>query len=223
TALQNGKAHVSYGLFTPLRIQDKFGSGEMATPKKQPLLHITVQGPSWVTARKGELYINGYLHKTIPIASGDRAGIKWSGQLRLNHLEHDVFVVAIARGDGVRSLHWPTAKPYQPTSPHFEPYTLGSTGVLRVDVDHDGKFSSARTYAEQLVLSHPSPAKLIRALANFDTAVAIHVAELLHQAGLNLSDEDLQRQLKRSTAQTKMGFHLYQRSQIQTLADESTP
>ena len=223
TALQNGKAHVSYGLFTTLRIQDKFGSGEMATPKKQPLLHITVQGPSWVTARQVELYINGYLHKTIPIASGDRAGIKWSGQLRLNQLEHDVFVVAVARGDGVRSLHWPTAKPYQPTSPHFEPYTLGSTGVLQLDIDHDGTFSSARTYAEQLALTHSSPAKLIRALDNYDTAVASHVAELLHRAGTNLSDDALQQHLRRSPRQTKLGFQLYQRSQIPTLAEPSTP
>ena len=73
---------------------------------------------------------------------------------------------------GVDSLHWPTAKPYQPTSSHFEPYTIGSTGAIKVDVDGDGIFTSAHDY-----LSHSQPRtgpdQLLASLNDFDQAFPV--------------------------------------------------
>ena len=127
--------------------------------------------------------------------------------------------MAIARGDGVDSLHWPTAKPYQPTSSHFEPYTIGSTGAIKVDVDGDGIFTSAHDYAQSLSTTHSSPDQLLASLNEFDQVVSSHVAEMLDLSGVDLSGEELQQLLKRAPAEVRGGFFLYQRSKINALTD----
>ncbi|MFP6586606.1 MAG: CehA/McbA family metallohydrolase, partial [Pirellulaceae bacterium] len=128
-AFTTGKTNLSYGLLTTMLINKRFGPGEITVGKGRLIADIKVQGPSWVTARQLDVYANGELFKSITISDGKQAGIKWSGKVDLSRLRHDCFIVAIARGDGVAALHWPTAKPYQPTSKHFDPYTIGSTGV----------------------------------------------------------------------------------------------
>ena len=218
-ALANGHANLSYGLFTTMQVNKKFGAGDLATGEDKFVATIRVQGPSWVTARQVDLYVNGILTHTFPIRKGQRGGTKWTGQVKLDGLKHDAFLVAIARGDGVASLHWPTAKPYQPTSSHFEPYTIGSTGAIKVDVDGDGLFSSAHDYAQSLSTTHSTPAQLTASLTEFDQIVSSHVAEILDLTGVDLSGENLQQLLKKAPAEVRRGFFLYQRSKIDALND----
>ena len=218
-ALANGHANLSYGLFTTMRVNREFGAGDLAISKNKFVATIRVQGPSWVTARQVDLYVNGILSHTFPIRKGQRGGTKWTGQVKLGGLKHDAFLVAIARGDGVDSLHWPTAKPYQPTSSHFEPYTIGSTGAIKVDVDEDGIFTSAHAYAQSLSTTHSSPDQLLASLNEFDQVVSSHVAEMLDLSGVDLSGEELQQLLKRAPAEVRGGFFLYQRSKINALTD----
>ena len=214
TALAKGKANVSYGLFTTMNVNDNFQSGDLVTGTDALYAKITVQGPSWVTARQLELYRNGRLIKTIRIPRGDRAGIKWTGKIRLEQRNKDAYIVAIARGEGVDSLHWPTAKPYQPQGIRFQPCTIGSTGVIKLDWDRDGKFSSARDYAEILVNSRLPITKLIRTLSDYDVSVASQTAELLHEKGIDLSSDDFVTMLKTAASHTRIGFTLYRRSSL---------
>jgi hypothetical protein len=69
----------------------------------------------------------------------------------LPRVHHDVNLVAIASGPGLRNIYWPIAKPYQPSTPQVNRHVLGSTGAVWLDGDGDGKRTSASGYAEQLV------------------------------------------------------------------------
>ncbi|MBT4692674.1 MAG: CehA/McbA family metallohydrolase [Planctomycetaceae bacterium] len=213
-AFTTGKTNLSYGLLTTMLINKQFGPGEITSGKSRLMADIKVQGPSWVTARRLEIYANGELFKSITISGGKQPGIKWSGKVDLSRLRHDCFIVAIARGDGVAALHWPTAKPYQPTSKHFEPYTIGSTGVIYLDVDRDDHFACAKEYAQSLIDKHDTMSTLFRALKGYDTAVAAHVAELLDQGGKSLHDADIQNHLKKSAPVVRRGFSQYTRAEL---------
>ena len=214
TSLLAGRANVSYGLFTTMTVNQIFEVGDLATGSENYTAHIKVQGPSWVEAKTVTLFVNGYEYETFAITDSKKPGVKWMGSIPLGNLPHDCFIVAIAQGDGVRSLHWPTAKPYQPDSPHFTPYTLGSTGAIQIDIDGDGTFQAASHYAAKLTKSSTAIDNLISQLNGYDRAVAIHAANILHQSGTNLSSDDVQLPLKKANAQVRHGFSLFQRSLI---------
>jgi hypothetical protein len=213
-AFTTGKTNLSYGLLTTMLINKQFGPSEIASGSARQIADIKVQGPSWVTARQLDVYANGELFKSIAISDGKQPGTKWSGKVDLSRLRHDCFIVAIARGDGVAALHWPTAKPYQPTSKHFDPYTIGSTGAIYLDIDRDNHFSSAKEYAQLLIDKHETMSALFRALKTYDTAVAAHVAELLDHGGKSLQDTDVQNHLAKSTPAVQRGFSQYLRAEL---------
>ena len=215
-ALVLGKTNVSYGLFTTMSVNEHFHAGDLATGPGPFVAEIKVQGPGWVLATQLELYLNGRLLKTIRIPRGERAGVKWVGRIRLEERNKDAYIVAIARGEGVDSLHWPTAKPYQPKGITFQPYTIGSTGVIKLDGDRDSKYSSARDYAEEIVKTNPSLKSMIHALREYDVAVASQTAELLDNGGLSLTDDELTACLTNAMPQVRLGFALYKRSKLST-------
>jgi hypothetical protein len=72
------------------------------------------------------------------------AGGMWESTWRLPAPVHDAHLVVLAMGPGIATPHWPTAKPYQPTSTDFTPYVLGMSGTVCVDPDGSGRFESAR-------------------------------------------------------------------------------
>ena len=83
-------------------------------------------------------------------------------------------------GRGISSPHWPTAKPYQPTSPDFEPYTLAVSGPIWLDADGDGRWTSPREYAERLFTEcQGDPSKLAAELKHYDAPTAAQAAHLL--------------------------------------------
>jgi hypothetical protein len=217
SAFVAGKANVSYGLLTTIEVNGTTGPGELAAHAKKCTAHITVQGPSWVRANLVELYANGQLVATATIRDGLKPGVKWQGNLELKNAVHDVHLVAVARGDGVTSLHWPTARPYQPDSAHFEPYTIGSTGVVRVDLDGDGTFTSALGYAVTLVRQYPKTTDLFEALARYDAPVASHVFAILKDKGVNLDSVEFQDAIKRADPQTQKGFRDYRRAELASI------
>jgi hypothetical protein len=96
-----------------------------------------------------------------------------------------VHLVAVATGPGVAGPFWPTAKPYQPTSPDFTPYVLGVSGAVFVDADRSGRFESALDYARRAIeattaIGATSDARPLAArLGRYDAAVATQAASLL--------------------------------------------
>ncbi len=218
----NGNVMVSFGLLTEMKVNNKYQSGELATLSKDDKeieVDIHVLGPHWVTATHIQLYANGHLIKEEAIKKEDATtGVKWSGKWKLKVPSHDVHLVAIATGPGIDKPYWRTAKPYQPTSPHFEPTILGCSGAIWIDVDHDGKKTPARNYAKRLYAQHSDNLpKLLLSLKDYDSAVATHVAHLYHTSGKSILSDGFKTALKKATPATQAGFQKYREAWRKTI------
>src|SRR5262249_15164060 len=146
-----GKVMVSCGLLAEITVNDRYGPGDLVPAKGEVKVAVRVLGPGWATADRVELFANGVKVREAQIKDRNRDGVKWSGEWALPRPRHDVHLVAVATGPAVTSLHWPIAKPYQPTSPVVESRVIGLTGAVWVDGDGDGKRTSARDYARKLM------------------------------------------------------------------------
>lgn len=210
-----GRVMVSYGLLAELTMSGKYHSGDLAAPiGKEIHVSARVLGPHWVKASRILLFANGQLlreEKIAPVSEGELpVGVKWHGEWTLPRPAHDVHLVAIALGPGITGAYWPTAKPYQPTSPDWTPYVLGSSGAIWVDADGDGRRSSARDYAERLFAASKGDfAKLLTALATFDAAVAAQAAHLYRTSGGSFESEEFSRALKAASPPAQAGFQTY--------------
>ena len=93
---------------------------------------------------------------------------------------HDTYYILLAEMSADVSPYWSLARPYQPSSLKFSPTLIGATNPIWVDADGDGKFTSARGYAEMLVARHGGARKeLLDELVHFDHAVIWQCAELI--------------------------------------------
>ncbi len=206
-SLRDGRALVSLGLLTQLRVNDQFASGDLATNLAAEFrAEVTVLGPAWTAADRVELFANGVKirEQVVPqTVAVEKARIVWN----IARPAHDVHLVAIATGPGVRAPFWEIPRPYQPSSPIFNPRVLGSSGVVRVDADGDGRFTSARAYAQALVARWGTGVRrLVPALADYDRAVAAQAAGLCHGAGVNLRNPEVAVALKISPPAVAEGF-----------------
>lgn len=212
-----GDVRVSLGLLTELTVNQNARSGDLVSATDETIgITVRVQGPEWVTADRIELYANGRRIRSEQIAAeqGRAAGEKALVQWQLDTPPHDIHLVALARGPGVTGLHWPMAKPYQPSSADWEPYVFGSSGAVRVDVEGDGKWTSAKEYAEQAIDSADGDfAKLVEALASYDQPTAAFTAHRWTQSGNQIRGERSREQLKRAPRAVRAGFEQFARSQ----------
>jgi hypothetical protein len=211
--LRQGRALVSMGLLVEMNVDDRFGVGDLATGLPQRLaVHVEVLGPSWVRADRVELFANGVRirdQRLKPRSGTDKANLTW----RLERPTHDVHLVAIATGPGVRSLHWATPRPYQPTSPAWNPRVIGSTNPIWIDADGDGHFTSARGYARQLIeRTGTEPDRLLSALASYDEAVAAQAASLCLAAGRDIDSQEFRQWLRRAAPSVQKGFDAFSKS-----------
>ncbi len=209
-----GRVMVSYGLLAELEVNGR-RSGEIAEAAGDEVqLKLRVLGPHWVSAERILLFANGELVREEAIEKADRrsqpAGVLWADTWRLPKPPDDVHFVAVAVGPGIASLHWPTAKPYQPVSNDPSTIVLGSSGAVWFDANGDGAATPARTYAEQVFASAKGdvPA-LLAELAGYDQAVAAQAASLLQASGRSLLEEPIQRELAKAEEPTRQGFKRY--------------
>ena len=176
-----GRVSVSYGLLTELTVNDR-RPGDVVSAAREYLVQVRILAPEWIDADRVQLFANGQMIREVKLSGKDtdQPGVKWRGEWRLSDLKHDVHLVAVASGPGIDRSYWKTAKPYQPTSPEWTARVLGMTGAVKLDADGDGKWSSARDYAEQLVGRSKGDAKVLaETLADVDQAVAAHSAHVL--------------------------------------------
>jgi hypothetical protein len=177
-AVQRGRVQVAYGLLAAIDVDGR-GPGDLVRPGRELAVRLRVSGPGWTRARRLALYANGTLVREATIHAGEAAGVKADRTWRLPTPPHDVHLVAVATGPGVTAPYWPTAKPYQPTSPDFTPYVLGVSGAVFVDADGSGTFESALSYARRAVAGASDPRDLASRLGRYDAAVATQAASLL--------------------------------------------
>jgi hypothetical protein len=210
TSFLAGRVNVSLGLLAEITVNEKHGPGDLVPAADRYKVSVRVLGPSWVTADTVELFANGRKIHEAAIADGKKAGVKWAGEWTLPRLSHDVHLVAIASGPGVRELYWPIAKPYQPSSPDVRSRVIGSTGAVWIDADGDGKRTSAFEYARRLVkASGKDLPKLCQQLASYDEAVAAHTAALVHKAGTSPADAEMLAAAKKAGGHVERGFRAY--------------
>lgn len=220
-SMAQGRVLVSLGLLTELTVNEVARSGDTLSPDDDTVrIAIRVQGPDWVDAERVELYANGELIRAaeIPLADRSAAGVKADLQWQLPLPKHDIHLVALARGPGVTGLHWPIAKPYQPTSVEWAPYVFGSSGVVRLDVDGDGQWTSAMGYAERVATSSGDDfGKLISALSDHDASTAAFAAHAWSESRGPVHDEHAIHQLRAASPAVQEGFRRYARSQRESL------
>jgi len=208
-----GRVNVSYGLLAELTVNGKYGPGELApVPDDQIEVSVRVLGPSWVSATTLLLFRNGQEVAATAFgqvlddpAPGVLATCRWTEP----RPKHDVHLVAIALGPGTPE-YWKTAKPYQATSTRWEPHTMGVSGAVWLDVDGDGRKTSAYDYAvAEFVRCGNDLSKLVTALAEYDRAVAAQAAHLYQSAGHSLVSDDAQHVIQASAESVRLGFRDY--------------
>jgi hypothetical protein len=202
-----GRVLVSYGLLVDPIVNGKYQSGDIVHPAGENLeVELRVLSPRWVKANRLQLFANGELQSTIDLsgdnATGDNAT---GGKLIFRVPSYDVHLVVVATGSGVSGLFWPTAKPYQPTSPVWQSYVMGVSGAIFIDGDGDGRWTSAREQSERLFAEHRGDlTNLCQALAKTDNAVKAQAAHLLRQAGIALDSDQISAEIRASD-----GFRAY--------------
>jgi hypothetical protein len=208
--LRGGRASISLGLITDIRVNDRFGIGDLAT-NLGPTINITVDvwGASWARADHLELYANGSLLKevhVIPTSNPQKGHFSWTFPRPV----HDQYLVAVATGPGIISPHWAIPRPYQPNDLKWTSRILGATNPVWLDSDGNGKFTAAREYARQIVERvGTNPANLIAALANFDEATAAQAASFCSAKGVDPEGIQFQAALKRAPLAVRSGFRAY--------------
>jgi hypothetical protein len=180
---QQGRLLVSMGLLTNLKVDGRFGVGDLATGLGAEMrIEAVVSGPSWAQADRLELYANGLLIRQQAIHDdhqpGEKARVVWT----LPKPAHDVHLVAIATGPAITEPFWEIPRPYQATSKTLTPQVIGSTNPIWVDADGDSQFQSANAIARTLMQKHSNDATALReALKPYDESVAVQVQSLMTQ------------------------------------------
>ncbi|MEQ1859021.1 MAG: CehA/McbA family metallohydrolase [Chthoniobacteraceae bacterium] len=184
---REGRLLISLGLLAQLRVDDRFGVGDLATSVGDTIkVEATVFGPSWVQADHIALYANGSMIREQAIRDDRRAGEKARIVWQIPRPAHDVHLVVIATGPGITEAFWESPWPYQSSSRTFVPRVIGSTNPIWLDADGDGQFQSAFAYAQALIKRLGSePDKLREALKNFDDAVTAQVGSLIRPSQEN--------------------------------------
>jgi hypothetical protein len=206
-----GRAVVSLGLLTQIRVNGRHGPGDLVTGGEGDLdVEVRVYGPSWTRVERVELYANGTRIRDEWIDGGAGGGEKTKLRWKIGRPKNDVHLVAVASGPGVRELYWPLARPYQPNSPAWNPQVFGITNPVWVDGDGDGTFTAPRALAAKLVAHHEKDAAAaIAELAHYDEAVAAQAASLLHAGGTDLRSQTMARLLQNAAEPVRRGFAAY--------------
>ncbi|MEJ7595665.1 MAG: CehA/McbA family metallohydrolase [Planctomycetaceae bacterium] len=200
-AFLQGRVVVSYGLFTRLSVTPSaggksYGPGDLVTVSGKPdgfTATVEVHGPEWTQAETIALYVCGgrRFEATLKPSSAPGTSLKGTAKWQIPRTEwsHDIWLTTLATGPGIDAAYWPTAKPYQPDSPEFAPYVLSLTGPIRIDMDGDGKYSSPRDYAQQIITaSNQDLSRVMDRLQKFDASVIHQAASLLEAASVNQND-----------------------------------
>ncbi len=212
-SLKTGRASVSLGLFADMDVAQKFHLGDLATNLTDEfIVTVHADSPSWTWVQKVELFANG-----VKIRETDylqpRVRLRRSSGFVLNRPFHDVYLVGLATGPGITAPFAETPKPYQPSSKTFTPKVLASTNPIWVDGDGDGKYTSPRGYAEQLVKDYgTNPERLLLALAPYDEAIITQTLALCHELGVDLGKPEFLAAMRSASIKLQNAFTRYQSS-----------
>ncbi len=203
---RQGKVMVCFGLLPTIMVDSKYGPGELVPVAEKMNIEISVLGPSWINADSITLFANGKSIQKVGVQNKKNAGVKWKGNWWIPRQKEDIFLVAVAEGKQESLPYWPIVKPFQPTSTSFSPYVLGCSGAVWIDMDGDGKPTSAFEYARMLVREFgDNLQELFIHLDEYDEAVAVQVAALLEEKGIDPNSPSINSLLKKAKKSTVNG------------------
>lgn len=210
-SLLRGRALVSLGLLTQIKVNGRFGVGDLVTGAAGDLdVEVRVSGPSWTRVERVELFANGTRIRDEWIDGGAQGGEKVKLRWKIGRPQHDLHLVAVASGPGVRELYWPLSRPYQPQTPVWNPRVIGVTNPVWVDADGDGVFTAPRALAAKVLGLHgQDAAAVIAELAHYDEAVAAQAASLLQAGGTDVRAVTIGRLLQGAAEPVRRGFAAY--------------
>jgi len=177
---KEGKVMVSFGLLAEINVNGRYGPGELSPASNNNVVDVQVSGPSWIKADSVALYANGIRIYKRGIRNKKNGGIKWKASWSIKKQKQDVFLVAVAEGDQESLPYWPIVKPFQPTTDEWSPYVIGCSGAVWVDMDGDGRPTTAYDYASRIVDQYQNNlTALIKQLNQYDGAVTVQAVRIL--------------------------------------------
>ncbi|HKX61840.1 MAG TPA: CehA/McbA family metallohydrolase [Verrucomicrobiae bacterium] len=212
-----GRAVVSMGLLPQIQVDDRFGAGDLATGLPANIrVAAKVLGPSWASVTNVALFANGVLVREEAVPANNSAGTKGLVRWTLPRPRHDVHLVVIATGPEVTAPFWAIPKPYQPVTRAWTGRVIGSTNPVWIDGDGDGRFSSARVYAADVLKNNgPDLKAIFRGLRPFDEAIAAQAASLCMAAGISFEGPAFTDSLEAATPAVRRGFEAFAATQRQ--------
>lgn len=176
----SGNVLVSYGLLVNATLIDS--ANDPSIPPKSIAIDAVVRGPSWTRVDQLHLWQNGVpiRMESIENSHENERGVLHRHRWILKRPTQDCNFIVLASGPSQTEAYWRMAKPYQPTSEHWEGKSLASTSPLWFDSDRDGDLQSARSYAKGIYEKYSEqPRVLFESLQAYDEAVAGQLAFLL--------------------------------------------
>jgi hypothetical protein len=136
-AVRAGRVQVGAGPFIALRVEGGEPGDLVRADAGRVRVEAEVRAASWVDVDAIEVWVNGELAAEGALAGGAAGPLRGRLSLRLP-VEHDAFVVAVARGD----------KPMTEVLPYTKLAPFAFTNPVFVDADGDGRFTPPRGAAE---------------------------------------------------------------------------
>jgi hypothetical protein len=212
-AFRQGRVLISYGLIADLTVAGRYHPGDLVpAPDGELPVTVRVLGPEWTRPTHVTLYANGEPIRETDIAprTPEPAGVKWEQTWRLPKPPHDLYLVAIASGPGIKDPYWPTAKPYQPMSLSSRTWVIGSSGAVRIDANNSSRFDSPRDVANQIIeRANGTLPAVIAALDGCDAPTAAQAALLLHRRHPEGFDQSARAAIERASPPIRHGFEIY--------------
>ncbi len=169
THLAGGRTSISMGIFTDVLVE---GASMGATAALDGTLDVRlrVAAPGWVRPRLARVFANGVeiARRELAVERDAPLDVTLDMSLPWPH-RHDAWIVCVVTGDAVDGHYWPL----------LNPYTLGATNPVWLDVDGDGVHQSPREVADALAneVDVTDGAQTRAALARCDAGVGV---QLLH-------------------------------------------
>ncbi|HEX7069661.1 MAG TPA: CehA/McbA family metallohydrolase, partial [Rhodothermales bacterium] len=189
SAIAHGRVSASMGLVVEIDVNGQSAGGELIAVDDSVDVEARVWGPSWIRADELTLFINGRALETRTVKTPEAAGLKGTYHWRLPVPAFDASVAALATGPAPLVPFWKIPRPYQRTSDVVQPIVAGTSGLVRLDGDGDGSWTSPFAFAESIVSHHRTNLRRLAAELNrYDAIVSLFAAELLDGSGIGLAD-----------------------------------
>ena len=210
-SLLRGRATVSLGLIAQIKVDGRYGPGDLVPGSAGSIdVEARVYGPSWARLDRVELYANGERIRDEWVDGGALGGEKARLRWKIDRPSNDVHLEVVASGPGVRELYWPLSRPYQPSTPLWNPRVIAVTNPVWIDADGDGVFTSPRALASKVLALHGKDLPgLLAELGRYDEAVATQAASLLRLAGTDVRTQEVQRAAASAAEPVRRGFGAY--------------